>query len=249
MARFVARALRALLSHLVDYAGLFPPASLPFEYSLDNYDQYAAGEHSWMLGRFVVPVAHVEQISAAPSRPLSILSDSDHPLASAIESKKIISTSKPTYCEVPASLFAEVKAAGSFAKIRTGGVTLESIPSVEEVADSIKTCARLELPFKATAGLHHPFRSCQPLTYERDAPKAVMHGFLNLFLAAAFAWHRFEDIDRILAEEDGGAFRFDDRAHWRDLSLTTQQIENAREQFAHSFGSCSFEEPVRELDL
>jgi hypothetical protein len=70
-----------------------------------------------------------------------------------------------------------------------------------------------------------------------------------LFLAAAFAWHGFANIEPILAEEDGSNFRFDEQAHWRDLSITTEQIQDARAHFAHSFGSCSFEEPVRELGL
>jgi hypothetical protein len=249
MARFVAPALRALLSHLIDYAGLFPPASLPFESALINYDRYSAGENSWILGRFVVPIDRVNQIGAEPNRPLSVLSDTDHVLAAAIESKKVIATAKPTYCEVPASRFAEVKAAGSFAKIRTGGVTPESIPPAKEVAAAINMCAALRLPFKATAGLHHPVRSRRALTYDQNSPEAMMHGFLNLFLAAAFAWHGFANIEPILAEEDGSNFRFDEQAHWRDLSITTEQIQDARAHFAHSFGSCSFEEPVRELGL
>jgi hypothetical protein len=75
-----------------------------------------------------------------------------------------------------------------------------------------------------------------------------MHGFLNVFLAAAFAWHGDRDLEPVLAETDPGAFRFDDRARWRDRSLAAEQVRDARLEFAHSFGSCSFDEPVRDLE-
>ena len=75
-----------------------------------------------------------------------------------------------------------------------------------------------------------------------------MHGFLNVFLAAAFAWHGLRDLEPILAETDAGAFSFDEEASWRDQSLSTDQIRDARKNFAHAFGSCSFEEPVQDLE-
>ena len=152
------------------------------------------------------------------------------------------------YCEVPIGDLDEVKRAGCFAKLRTGGVKPEAIPAVGDVAAFIVACAERRLPFKATAGLHHPVRAPHPLTYEADAPRAVMHGFLNVFLAAAFAWHGDRDLEPVLAETDPAAFRFDERAHWRDRSLDADQVREARQQFAHSFGSCSFEEPVRDLE-
>ena len=75
-----------------------------------------------------------------------------------------------------------------------------------------------------------------------------MHGFLNVFMAAAFAWHGERDLFPILAETDATAFRFDDHAHWRDRTLTTAEVREARTHFAHAFGSCSFDEPVRDLE-
>ena len=67
------------------------------------------------------------------------------------------------------------------------------------------------VPFKATAGLHHPVRAPQALTYEADSPRALMHGFLNVLLAGTFAWHGERDIEPILAETEPQAFRFDPR--------------------------------------
>src|SRR4029079_13316085 len=94
-----------------------------------------------------------------------------------------------------------------------------AIPSVEQVAAFIRACADRRLRLKATAGLHHPVRAVHPLTYAADAPRAMMHGFLNVFLAAAFAWHGEHEIELILAETDPAAFRFGEREHWRDRYL------------------------------
>ncbi|HTU45703.1 MAG TPA: hypothetical protein VMF91_11610 [Bryobacteraceae bacterium] len=248
MAGIIAPALRALLDGLIDYAGLFPPASLRLDRALANYHHYREGKCAWMLGWFVIPAAQLQRVPAKFETPFAVLSDTDEPSAAAIESKQVVSTSKPTYCEVNVEQLDDVKATGAYAKIRTGGITADAIPSVEVLAAYILACAERRLPFKATAGLHHPIRSRHPLSYEKNAPEATMHGFVNVFLAAAFAWHGKADIAAVLAETDQDAFRFDDRAYWRDLSLSTGQVAEARTQFAHSFGSCSFEEPIADLE-
>ena len=248
MARTVALALRALLKNIIDYAGMFPPATLSCEDAVARYQRYRAGPHAWMLRWLVVGAAELDKVPAELDGTLSILSDSDSPRAAAIETKRIVSTGKPTYCEVGIAELDAVRAAGCFAKIRTGGLTAEAIPRAEQVAGFIRACAERRLAFKATAGLHHPLRSVQPLTYEANAPRAPMHGFLNVFVASAFAWHDLRDIEPILAETDLKAFRFNEQAHWRDRSLSVEQIDSARAQFAHAFGSCSFEEPVQDLE-
>lgn len=53
--------LRILLNGLVDYAGLYPPAKLDMAPAVTNYASYLAGEHAWMLGRFVVPVSRLAE--------------------------------------------------------------------------------------------------------------------------------------------------------------------------------------------
>lgn len=131
------------------------------------------------------------------------------------------------------------------AKIRTGGLTAEAHPSTGEVARFLLACALAEVPFKATAGLHHPLRHHAP---DVGCPQ---HGFLNLFVGASFAFHRKVDeatLARLLADESEAGFRFaDDGVAWGDLRLTVGEIRAARERFAHSFGSCSFDEPLADL--
>jgi hypothetical protein len=248
MDRVTAPALRALLDRLIDYAGTFPPAGLSVTAAVANYTAYRRAEHAWMLRWLVVGAADLAHVPKELDGSLSVLTDADEPRAAVIESKRIVRPGRPVYGEVPIADLDELTRAGGFAKLRTGGVKPEAIPGVGDVAAFVVACAERGLAFKATAGLHHPVRSPHPLTYEADAPRGVMHGFLNVFLAAAFAWHGDRDIEPVLAETDPTAFRFDDRAHWRDRALAAEQVRDARRHFAHSFGSCSFDEPVRDLE-
>ncbi len=137
------------------------------------------------------------------------------------------------------------------AKIRTGGETPEIIPSANLVANFLHLCAEASLPFKATAGLHHPIRSNRRLTYADDSPSGVMHGFFNVFLAAALLRNTLinhDEATELLDETAADAFVFEEsHVAWRSHVLTSEQIAFARQQFALSFGSCSFSEPIEDL--
>jgi hypothetical protein len=167
-----------------------------------------------------------------------------------------ISRDVVTYFEVPVNADPElalnaVRASGARAKIRMGGVLSEAFPSVADVASTLKILADLKLPFKATAGLHHPVRSRHPLTYEPQSPTSVMHGFLNLCCAAALLYFGgdIEDTQRVLGEEDSTAWQVNgDAIRWRDRSWSTEQLATLRREFFISIGSCSFEEPIRDLE-
>jgi hypothetical protein len=50
------------MTGLIDYAGLFPPASLDIETALRNYAGYLEGEDGWMLGRCVVPATQLHRV-------------------------------------------------------------------------------------------------------------------------------------------------------------------------------------------
>jgi hypothetical protein len=60
-----AASLRALLDGIVDYAGLFPPASLDMRAAVANYGDYLASSESWALGRFVLPIARLPEYEEA----------------------------------------------------------------------------------------------------------------------------------------------------------------------------------------
>jgi hypothetical protein len=56
--------LRALLEGSIDYAGVFPPASLTLEQAAHNYAEYRQSPDRWLLGRFCCPAARLEELSA-----------------------------------------------------------------------------------------------------------------------------------------------------------------------------------------
>lgn len=53
---------RNFMTGLIDYAGLFPPASLDIETALRNYTGYLTGNDGWMLGRCIVPAAQLHRV-------------------------------------------------------------------------------------------------------------------------------------------------------------------------------------------
>lgn len=57
-----------LLEHAIDYAGLFPPATLPVIEAAARYAEHAGSEDAWALGRFVVPVSRLDDLAAALPR-------------------------------------------------------------------------------------------------------------------------------------------------------------------------------------
>ncbi len=257
--------VRALLESIIDYAGLFPPAQLPMSAAAQNYAKYRSGEHAWMLGRLVLPAARLAELDPRPDWPLSLTSSELRPSGSGwqLESKaesseaieKTLATLPPevtTYFELPITtdpqpLIQTLARVGARAKVRTGGVTPTAFPTTSDLARFIQRCQENKVPFKATAGLHHPIRGRHPLTYEPGSQTHPMYGFLNVFLAAAFA-RQNAPVPAILEENSIRAFTFEPEGiRWRDYFLTNTEITSARQNFAISFGSCSFEEPVRDL--
>jgi hypothetical protein len=56
--------LQALLTRIIDYAGLFPPARLPLAEAIHNYARYRNEPDAWMLGRFICPAARLAELTA-----------------------------------------------------------------------------------------------------------------------------------------------------------------------------------------
>jgi hypothetical protein len=279
------------LAGVVDYAGLYPPASLDMGRAVQNYAEYRMSDDAWMLGRFVVPIDRIPELEDSWKSleenvrfgwRLSVVlgSNVEQDLAcvhafnashegyiqidsvegrlttpgaiaratAAAKRRVELFVEVPTRDD-PSSLTSAIQEWGVHAKIRTGGTTPDAIPSSAEVVQFLRRCRESQLAFKATAGLHHPVRSEFRLTYEDSAPRAVMYGYLNLLMAAAFmqaGWND-QDVRQVLEESDADAFGADPRSvRWNQRSLTLDQLRDAR-RFVLSFGSCSFREPIEEL--
>jgi hypothetical protein len=57
-------AVRVALAHVIDYAGLYPPAGLPLDEVIERYARYHAGPMSWMLGRLILPADRLSEATA-----------------------------------------------------------------------------------------------------------------------------------------------------------------------------------------
>ena len=293
-------AIDALLHDLVDYAGLFPPASQDMRPALESYVSYMNGPDSHALGRFIIPLRRLKELEdvaadlfprgpdSVPLRLSILVADDVH--AAGDDMRKFnrrhtsakkggravievaeLKASTPweiesqraelprgftPYFEIPtngdvSSLVRTLARVGARAKIRTGGVTPEAFPPAEEIIGFIVGCGRENVAFKATAGLHHPIRGTYRLTYEPDSPTGKMYGFLNVFMAATlvYAGEPEDAALAVLQEEDPLAFSFsDDSIVWRDKRVDAERIQACRSDFAISFGSCSFREPVDEIE-
>jgi hypothetical protein len=285
--------LRKLMAGAVDYAGLFPPSQLSMQDAVLNYALNRAGVYNWMLGRFVLPAARLDEFLEFASPHLSrgregwrlsvlagenvnetmkqiaafnkknapsVFCDSLEVKAASVSKIENTVAALPddltTYFEVATDekfveLVSTLALRGQRAKIRTGGVVPEAFPKSIDIIKFVRTCAAANVPFKATAGLHHPIRAFRPLTYSETGPKGTMHGFLNLFLMAGFVRAGFKPktLEELMEEEFDEVFKFvDDGITWRgEYVLTTFQIEQLRQAGIQSFGSCSFDEPVADL--
>jgi hypothetical protein len=128
-------------------------------------------------------------------------------------------------------------------KLRTGGLEAAAFPSNECVAKVLAASARAHVPFKATAGLHHPLRGFRPEI------GSAMHGFVNVFAAGCFAVANPEaPLQAILEDDDPSNFQWlPDGLRWRDLFISNDELARARRIEMLSFGSCSFDEPRQDL--
>jgi hypothetical protein len=268
--------MRDAVARYADYRGTAEAWALGrFVLPLSRVDELAAvkrdigaQDQSWRLSVLLGEdpthdAARIRSFNAA--HPGSILIDSaevklSNPAAST--ARKAVGTfverlpqSVRLFVEVPvggdlAPFIAPIAAANACAKIRTGGVTEDQFPDAPQVARFLTCCAEHDVSFKATAGLHHPWRGRYPVTYETGAPTTMMFGFLNVMVAAALA-HAGATTEEVLAAltaERGSDFRFgDDDILWRDERVSRQTLFESHATFALSFGSCSFEEPLYDL--
>jgi hypothetical protein len=169
---------------------------------------------------------------------------------------RLVPRSFQTYIEIPIErepreLLAAIAHGGRRAKVRTGGVTQDAFPQPRDLLRFLRESVGLAVAFKATAGLHHPLRAMYPLTYADGAPSGIMFGFLNLFLAVGFLRAGMEEAEvaQVLQEGQPDAVQAGDSGiSWRKHHLDLKSVSDARRLGMTSFGSCSFTEPLSDLE-
>ncbi len=159
------------------------------------------------------------------------------------------------FVEIPASedvaeWMTRIAARRLGAKIRTGGVTAAAFPEASASAAFLQAAVRADVRVKATAGLHHAVRGAYRLTYDANAPKAFMYGYLNVLLATAAlqSGQPAAVAEQVLLLTDPASLTFtDDAVRWGDRECPTALLHATRAQRFAGFGSCSFREPAEEL--
>jgi hypothetical protein len=230
-------ARRAALSALIDHAPLFPPASLPMPHALEEDRRARADEHAWILARLVWPASRLDELEGE-DRALSVLldetlcvSETQAPHVEAVETRweaGLDGLAGESYVELPlgngvAEKVAVLAERGLRAKVRCGGAEM---PSAAALGSFLAVCRDARVPFKATAGLHHPLAG------------AGRHGFLNVLAACAF-----EDAAALTGEIEltVAALR------WQGRAAGPDELARVRREQLVSIGSCSFFEPVEDL--
>ena len=283
--------LRALFNEWLDFAGPFPPASLPLSTAVARYADYQQGPHAWFLHTLVIRLDDAEAAcriwesldsgSLPPLRLATVVGSSWPELPQKLEAltlrlpicrieaiegrwdeqatgvwRDLSGGPWRVYVEVDRSQplggqLERIAAAGAAAKLRTGGVRPELIPPAEQVLEFLATCRRLELAYKLTAGLHHAFPGDYPLTYAPDSESARFFGFLPICVAGLIlesAPGATDDARRCLDDADPSSFQLTPQSlQWHDYHWTPEMCRQWRTQRLHSVGSCSFDEPLADI--
>jgi hypothetical protein len=191
------------------------------------------------VNRFVCPASKLGELGDEPLRLSVVLDTGELPPAddrieaveaAGIDSEVLFDAAPEIYFELPlrhdvSFRILQLRELGIRAKVRCGGSVIPTVPALAEL---VQACRRLEVPFKATAGLH------QPLRHDDE------HGFLNLLAAAVFG-----DEEDALEEEDPHAFAVTgDVFRWRNREAGADEITVVRRELFVSFGSCSAQEPI-----
>ena len=116
-------AVRALLANIVDYAGLFPPAALDMSTAVRNYLVYRGESSSWLLGRFVAPVARLGELRSELER---------HALGEAV----------PVSATAGTDVEADVATARAFNRANVGCARVEVIEARLSNAEAIEAAGR-----------------------------------------------------------------------------------------------------------
>ena len=226
-------ARRAALTALIDHAPTFPPASLPVPEAVAEDRRARADEHAWLLARLVWPASLLGELGEE-ERALSVVLDAPYGgdrRAEAVEARwegGLDGLTGEAYVELPLGEGLEDKvdalaARGLRAKVRCGGA---EVPPAEALGRFLTACRAAGVPFKATAGLHHPLAG------------PGRHGFLNVIAACAF--------DDAAALTEQVELR-DDGLRWRDREAGAGELERVRREQLVAIGSCSYFEPVGDL--
>lgn len=249
----------SIYQRLFEYAGVFPPADLPLATAMAEYRRLRRGDNAELVGPMLVRAGQLEPGMEVGE--WGVIADTALPAGRYAQVER-----RCTPEEVPESVeyltsFGDViylESAGGDpsglidviarlrrpgrevrAKLRTGGLSPAAFPGPDIVAEFVHRCVQAGVPFKATAGLHHPFPTPSAVG------AATEHGFVNLLAAVRLA--ASGNIDRMtdcLVDADPASFDLAS-ATWRHLGghLPATTVR----EWLTGIGSCSIDEPAEHL--
>ncbi len=238
-----------------DDAAIFPPGNVSLADAITAHHAHRAAPYGGLVGPLVVTLADLPALVGAGPLEVAVVVPDAVAAAAAIDQVRLLdgvrlaalevtdadvaelrsAIGEPAgvtvYVEVPrnerrAALIAALAGSSYGAKLRTGGTRAEAYPDESELAAAVVALNAADVPFKATAGLHHALRNTDPVTgFEQ-------HGFLNLLAATAAARSGagVDAVAAVLAERDPGRVPPPDG-----------------DTLLRSIGTCSIDEPVAEL--
>ena len=239
---------------LLDDAAVFPPGNLGLDEAVVAHRRHRDGPYADLVGPLVVTAAHLERLRGVGPLDLAVVVPDAAAAVGALEQvqrlrnlrvvalevrdagpdeldRTLPGTGVVTYVELPrggraVDLVHRLAGTPYRAKIRTGGLEASTYPDETELATAVVALVRAEVPFKATAGLHHALRNTDPTTgFEQ-------HGLVNL-VAATEAARRGADVDEV--------------ARLLALREPDHLLPLPEESLLVSVGTCSIDEPVVEL--
>lgn len=265
----------ALFAGLVDDAALFPPGNAPMDVAVRQHRAHRTAPYAPLVGRFLCPASRLaelsDQLTAGETVRVGIIVDTG---IEGIEKALAEAASEPRYvvelvevalpadadqgraaeqaaerlqdAPLGARSFVELPRVSGWqdalavlarerlgGKLRTGGTVASAFPSDDDVLAFLRSCVAAGVPFKCTAGLHEAVRHRDPITGFQH------HGFLNILAATCSIGDERDEVVA-LTETDGAR-----------LASYLRRIDGwvavrARSMFV-SYGSCSIDEPVRDL--
>ncbi len=243
-----------LYTALVDDAGLFPPTSLHMSEALGRHERDQERGTRLPTHRFLCPASRLDALRRESFRPrrIGLIVDTeeippfdDLPVdlveVRLGEDQSLDQVTRRAALPPDVRLFIEVPPRKHFSKVpdgvglkvRCGGQEAGDFPPPEQLAGFIRFCVDNDIPFKATAGLHHAIRHFDPtLGVDR-------HGFLNLLLAVCEAVEHRDPAPVLRSTDVGHLVRM---AH----AVPEETAKRAR-QLLVSYGSCSTATPIEDM--
>jgi hypothetical protein len=243
-----------LYTALVDDAGLFPPTSLHMDEALARNRRDLERGNPVLTHRFLCPASRLDRLRGMDYRPrrIGLIVDTEELPAFGDLPVDIVEMPLPDGTSIRGladrlrlpdgvRLFVEVaprKMAydvpnGVGLKVRCGGLTAEGFPSVEHLGMFLRFCVEHDVPFKATAGLHHAVRHFDPsLGVDR-------HGFLNLMLAVCETVEGRDPMPVLRSTDVGQLVRL--------AQAVPEETAKRARWLLVSYGSCSTSTPIDDL--